>query len=399
VSDLLTAAASALDVPEALVQRSAAARATANGTAVDDVLAAWAGGAPVTPTAAASAPVDEAAPPAGAEVAPEPAPEPAPAEPEHVAEREPAAQVTTTIVPEEPEPEKRLDPVPLARRVRTAARVGAWTGAGLGLIGFVVATTWWASTATVTGEVPFTPVIQVSSNGVIIGAALVSIVFGAVIASSSRAAAAWANPGMQLSSSPGSTAWVGALIGLLLGVIAGAALTSGFGVPVEGAEGLVQLPALSTIAVMLIGGAVLGGLTAAVTQLLGVPVSVSEDEGEEVEKVRRRLGAAFGIPLVGLLLLAVLVLPFAWALLESNHLTPGGAAIVGILTAAGILAYASLAGNRPNVRITFGELLVALAGIGTVLVFIFAVLFAMSPEEEQEEPPAEPEAAVVLVIG
>ena len=46
MSELLTAAADALNVPETLVQRSAAARATANGTSVDDVLNAWAGGAP-----------------------------------------------------------------------------------------------------------------------------------------------------------------------------------------------------------------------------------------------------------------------------------------------------------------------------------------------------------------
>jgi hypothetical protein len=43
--------------------------------------------------------------------------------------------------------------------------------------------------------------------------------------------------------------------------------------------------------------------------------------------------------------------------------------------------------------------MVALIGIGTLLVFILAVLFARSPAEEPEEPPAEPEAAAVLVIG
>jgi hypothetical protein len=278
-------------------------------------------------------------------------------------------------------------------------RVGAWTGAGLGLIGFVVAANWWAPSATVTGEGPFTPVIHVDSNGVILGSALISVVFGAVIASMSRAAAAWANPGMQLSNSPASTAWIGALIGLLLGVVAGAALSSGFGTPVEGLEGVVQLPVLSTIGVMAIGGAFLGGLTAAVTQALGVPVAVPEGAGHEIESVRRRLGAAFGIPLTGLLLLLVLVLPFAWALIESNHLTSGGAAVVGILTAAGILGFASLAGTKPNIRLTFGEVMVALIGIGTLLVFILAVLFARSPDQEAEAPAAEPEAAVVLVVS
>ena len=398
VSDLLTAAASALNVPEPLVERSAAARATADGTSLDDVLSAWAGGAPAEGAAPAPAPAEEQVAPAPAPVEPsdEPSAEPVPAEQEPAPPPQvaiPAAAVAVT------KPEIELEPVPMRRRVRTAMRVGAWTGAGLGLIGFVVAANWWAAGATVTGEGPFSPVIQANANGVIIGAALVSVVFGAVIASLSRAAAAWANPGMQLSNSPASTAWIGALIGLTLGVIAGAALTSGFGTPVEGLEGVVQLPVLSTVAVMAIGGAVLGGLTAGATQALGVPVAVPEGDGAEIEDVRRRLGAAFGIPLTAVLLLLVLVLPFAWALIESNHLTSGGAAVVGILTAAGILGFASLAGTKPNIRLSLGEVMVALIGIGTLLVFILAVLFARSPAEEPEEPPAEPEAAAVLVIG
>ena len=399
MSELLTAAADALNVPETLVQRSAAARATANGTSVDDVLNAWAGGAPAAGAAPASAPApsEEVAPATGDEN-PEavssavPEPEPAPEQPQVAAE--PAAAAVMV----EPEPEIVLEPVSLGRRVRTAMRVGAWTGAGLGLIGFVVASNWWAATATVIGEESFTPVIQVDSNAVVIGAALISIVFGAVIASLSRAAASWANPGMQLSNSPSSTFWIGALIGILLGVVAGAVLT-GLGTPVEGAEGVVQLPVLATIGVMAIGGAILGALTAAVTQAIGVPVAVPDGSGEEIDNVRRRLGSAFGIPLTALILLLILVLPFAWALLESEELGTGGAAVIGILTAAGILGFASLAGTRPNIKLSFGEVMVAVIGIGTVIVFILAVMFARSPDEEPKEPAAEPEARITLVIG
>jgi len=72
----LAAAAAALGVPEALVQRSAAARATATGMTVDEILTAWAGGGTVAgdvaaepaaapePSAAASdAPATEASEP------------------------------------------------------------------------------------------------------------------------------------------------------------------------------------------------------------------------------------------------------------------------------------------------------------------------------------------------
>ena len=75
MSDLLTAAATALGTPETLVQRSAEARAAATGGTVDEILSAWAGGETIaTPSpepveTPAKAPAVE---PATAEPTPEP---------------------------------------------------------------------------------------------------------------------------------------------------------------------------------------------------------------------------------------------------------------------------------------------------------------------------------------
>lgn len=371
MSDLLQAAAAALETPEPLVQRSAAARAAATGTSIDEILAAWAGGeAPSTPppaSPAAEAPVAEEAP---AEDAPaEAAPEPAPAA---VAVAEPAQPPHEIVV--EVEPEAQLTPVALAIRLTTALRIGAWTGAALGLIGFLVASVAWASAAAMPPDSG--PVVQVDPTSVLIGVALVSVLFGAVVASLSRAATSWTNPAMELTGSKAGTAWIGAALGLVLGAVAGVMLTTGFGTEVEATEGLVQLPVIPTLFVMLIGGAVLGAATASVPQLLGTPVAV--EDREEVETVKTRLANAISVPLAGMMLLLLLVLPFAYLLLESNHLAPGGAAIVAILTAAGILGFASLSGTKPEMRISFGELMVAVIGIGTVVLLVVAVLFQLS---------------------
>lgn len=268
----------------------------------------------------------------------------------------------------------------------------------MGLFGFLVASTAWAIDATVTGEGPFTPVIIANGTAVVVGVSLVSLLFGAIVAGLSRASAAWTNPGMQLSSSKQSTAWLGAITGLVLGIIAAAILTGGFGTEIEDSEGLVQLPVLATVLVMIIGGAVLGGLTAAITQVLGVPVAVDEADVEEIEAVKGRLRGSLSIPVVGLALLLLLALPFAWALIQSNELTGGGAAIVAILTAAGILGFAALAGTKPNMRISFGEVLIAIIGIATVIGVIFAVLRAQSPVEHDDGEESQ-EAAVVQMIG
>jgi hypothetical protein len=394
VSDLLEAASDALGTPRELVQRSAAARAAANGTSVDDILAAWAGDAP---------------PPAPAAAEPEPAAEAPQPEPEQETEAagEPEAAPVAVIeeappAPEEPaidfepEPEEVLEPVPLATRVKTAVRIGAWTGAALGVVGFLVASAFWAPTTTALPDSG--PVVQVSPNSVIVAITLVSVVFGAIVAGMSRAVTAWTNPAMQLSSSRGATAWLGAGLGLILGVVGGAMLT-GFGTAVEGTDpALVQLPVLATLFVMIIGGAVLGALTALVPQLLGVPVAVADTDSEEVEAVKSRLRHAISIPVAGLLLLVLLVIPFAFALIESNHFAPGaGGAIVAVIAAGGVLGFAALAGSRPEMRISFGDLVVALIGIGVVLVIIISVLFATQGDEHAEEPAQEETAVVQLV--
>lgn len=93
MSDLASAAA-ALGLPEALVQRSAEARAAETGASVEDIYAQWAGGeaapAPASPAAPEPAAEPDSAPPGEPE-----APEPEPAEPA------PAPEVTIEV-PGEP---------------------------------------------------------------------------------------------------------------------------------------------------------------------------------------------------------------------------------------------------------------------------------------------------------
>lgn len=104
----LSAAAEALGVPEAIVQRSAAARAAETGMTVDEVLAAWAGGgsvagAPATEQATPE-PEPETAPEAAAETEAEGAPAPeaaAPAEPAAVPAAAAVGPVTRAPVPTE----------------------------------------------------------------------------------------------------------------------------------------------------------------------------------------------------------------------------------------------------------------------------------------------------------
>ena len=386
MSDLLDAAVAALGTPKELVQRSAAARAAESGATIDDILASWGGGAPVASVQVAAA---------------EPIEEPAVAEPaiETIAvvdapiiEPPPPPQVIEI----ETEPEETLVPVGLGVRTRTSVRVGAWTGAGLGFVGFLLASAFWSQSAAFIEDTG--PIVQVGSSRVLIGVVLGSVVFGAIVAGLSRAAASWVNPAMQLSSSKSSTAWTGAILGLILGIVAGVVLTSGFGTPIEGTDGLVQLPVLPTLTVMLVGGAVLGAITASVPQLLGTPVAIDEQDLDEVAAIKTRLGNAIGIPLAAAILLLLLVVPIGYILIQSSHLGSGGASIVAVLIAGGILGFATLAGSRPEMKISFGDFLVALAGVGTVLIIILAVLFYTGADDISEDDSGDDAGVVVRML-
>lgn len=140
MSDHLTAAAEAMGAPEALVQRSAEARAQATGVSADELLAAWAGagaipaGKPPPAAEAAAAPAEE--PAAVAEVAPAAEAEPVPETPAAAPAMEEPAPVPPAVPPR-PVPEtielsdaadwKTVTSVPTAGlKERTGARMPSW---------------------------------------------------------------------------------------------------------------------------------------------------------------------------------------------------------------------------------------------------------------------------------
>lgn len=107
MSDLLAAAAQVVGAPEELVQRSAEARAGADGVSVEEVLAAWAGGGP-TPT---SPPAVERPPPEPAATTPAAVTEP-PAAPQPAVT--PPAAPPPPLAPAVPPPPRPSRPVAVA---------------------------------------------------------------------------------------------------------------------------------------------------------------------------------------------------------------------------------------------------------------------------------------------
>ncbi len=118
MDQLIQQAAEALGYPEGMVERSAKARASADGVSVEAVLTAWLGGEAPPPSAApaASEPAAAAAPAASAAPPPEPS---GPA----VEELAPVGADESAEAPVEPEPEPEPEPVPAGGVPRWLAAV------------------------------------------------------------------------------------------------------------------------------------------------------------------------------------------------------------------------------------------------------------------------------------
>jgi len=91
-------------------------------------------------------------------------------------------------------------------------------------------------------------------------------------------------------------------------------------------------------------------------------------------------------------LLVVLVLPLGLVFIRSNEMATGGAAVLAVFAAAAILGIAAMSASRPTMRVTLGEFLVAVAGIATVVLIIFAVIQTQAGPVD-DEPVAEGDTA------
>jgi MFS family permease len=373
MSEYLAAAAQALNTTESIVRRSAEARAKATGVSVDEVLAAWAGGGALSPApTAAPAPTAPAAAPAPS------VPEPA------VAAVEAPAETPVVVMMEPPiavAPEALVEAAPLAERVRRGWRVAAWAGLGISFFVMIFATQWLLPRAGLIGEEgSYRAAVLVVPGWLIVGAGLLGVVSGIVLAGFSRAAVGWSGPGHVLTNSAASSAAVGAVVGGLLGLVTGA-IVAGSGQTVETQEGVVNVAVLGALIWTAIGWVALGALVGSMVQFLGVPAGISAEEAEEAAAVRRRLRSAFGLPIMVALSILAIVGPVALAFLAF----PKWAPLTGAFVALSVLAFSGLASARPNLKITRGEFALAVTGVVTVLVIIVSVLAAQGGGGHEEE--------------
>lgn len=357
--------------PAEIVERSAAARAAAQGLSLDDVLASWSGGAALEPAVAdqpsPSAPSDPEPSQAPAEPATAPAAAPAPAAAVAVIE-------APVIEVEEPEP---IEPASLTDRLQVGARLGALIGGLMGILAVVVTLPLMLSRLSLpSGEA--TPAVEVTPVAALLTIAALSAVFGAVITTTCRGMAKYLSPSYATSGSPRGAAMLGAFNGLVLGFVGG-------GIVVAMAEATLGetklMPVRSLVFTVLIGGVILGAVTGALAQAMAQPATLHGEAADAADVVKRRLLDSMMIPLLATVVIGVIVVSLGMLFVQFPSFAP----LLAILVALGILGFASLMASRPNLRISRGEVLVAAAGVGVVLLMIALIASQVGGGGHDEE--------------
>ncbi len=367
--------------PEHLVERSAAARAQAQGVALEQVLDAWSGGgglATATATVTASPEVSPAPPAAASQPEPEPVaavPDPQPVLAEvAVAEFE----ILEERLEEEAEP---VEPAALGDRIRLGARTGAALGAVLGLLTLV------AEAPLVLGRISQTtilggPAVEVTWTSVAATGAIWAAA-GAIISLAARGAGRFRSPAYQTDTTTLGSVFSGGFVGLVLGSGLGGVVFATAEASLSGTK-LVAIGPMTVIG-MVAASALLGAATGGIAQAMAQPAALAGHEAEDAETVRRRLGDALLFPVTATLLILVIVVSFGSLLLRFAGFAP----LIAILVAIGTLVFATLMASRPNLQVTRNEVLVAAAGVGVVLLMIALIAASMSTDHGEEEAPAD----------
>jgi hypothetical protein len=361
MSELLSAVAATLGVPEALIRRSVDARAAAQGIDAEELLAAWAGGSAVRVPA-----------PATPKTAPAVVPESVVAEPVVLDDvevttdevLEPVAMVSEPVAVAAP----AFEPAPLGNRFKLPAALGAGAGVLFGLITAGFGAIFLVDNAAAVEQGPgFQAVVQVEILPVVIANALLAAVFGGFLGILGRRGPAFFRPELAVVGGPGI--WLGALIGLALGAIGGGVLAGVLGMETVD-EGIVAIPVASALWWLVIGGALLGADTAVLAHVTAVPAGLSLGESADLGEVRTRLTQSMLLPLVSVLVLVGVIALIASLFLLFHE----AASALAIAISAGILLFAFLGGYRPSIKLRYTEVVAALAGIATVVVAIVMVV-------------------------
>ena len=167
--------------------------------------------------------------------------------------------------------------------------------------------------------------------------------------------------------------YTGAGLGLVFGSSIAFYVINSIGQRIEGI--LPEDPVINLISVsgalwrIVILSAIIQALVSIISMLLGVPKGLEKYEDLEANKIRSRIVGSIVIPLGSIVVGGIIAVAIAQIFLNFHEYAP----LFALIISAAILLFASVMSSAPKIKITRNEVLIASAGVLTLIIIIASV--------------------------
>jgi len=167
--------------------------------------------------------------------------------------------------------------------------------------------------------------------------------------------------------------YTGAGLGLVFGSSIAFYVINSIGQRIEGI--LPEDPVINLISVsgalwrIVILSAIIQALVSIISMLLGVPKGLDRYENLEANKIRNRIVGSIVIPLGSIVVGGIIAVAIAQIFLNFHEYAP----LFALIISAAILLFASVMSSAPKIKITKSEVLIASAGVLTLIIIIASV--------------------------
>ena len=167
--------------------------------------------------------------------------------------------------------------------------------------------------------------------------------------------------------------YTGVGLGLVFGSSIAFYVINSIGQRIEGI--LPEDPVINLISVsgalwrIVILSAIIQALVSIISMLLGVPKGLEKYEDLEANKIRSRIVGSIVIPLGSIVVGGIIAVAIAQIFLNFHEYAP----LFALIISAAILLFASVMSSAPKIKITRSEVLIASAGVLTLIIIIASV--------------------------
>ena len=167
--------------------------------------------------------------------------------------------------------------------------------------------------------------------------------------------------------------YTGVGLGLVFGSSIAFYVINSIGQRIEGI--LPEDPVVNLISVsgalwrIVILSAIIQALVSIISMLLGVPKGLEKYEDLEANKIRGRIVGSIVIPLGSIVVGGIIAVAIAQIFLRFHEYAP----LFALIISAAILLFASVMSSAPKIKITRSEVLIASAGVLTLIIIIASV--------------------------